>query len=136
MSLNQSETQTLGTIADGLTGSDPRLASMLNIFSRLAVGEEMPAREKTRVRRGRPAAHRPRRARRHPRQGIARPQARRLHSRLGRQRAMLLLWAVTTAALLAVALLLNTSGHNACIQSIGTSCPSPPSHSGPGSTLG
>ena len=125
MSLNQSETQTLGTIADGLAGSDPRLASMLDIFSRLAVGEEMPAREETQVRRGRLAAHRPRRTRRHPRRGTARPQARRLYPRLGRQQAILLLWAVTTAALLTVALLLNTSGHNACIQSIGTTCPSP-----------
>jgi len=52
MSLNQPETQALGAIADGLAGSDPRLASMLTIFSRLAAGEEMPAREKTRVRRG------------------------------------------------------------------------------------
>ena len=135
MSLNQSETQTLGTIADGLAGSDPRLASMLDIFSRLAAGEEMPARAKTRVRRGRPPA-RPRRARRHPRRGTALPQVRRLYPRLGRQQAILLLWAVTTAALLATALLLNTSGHSACIQSIGTTCPSPPSHSGPGSTFG
>jgi len=130
MSLNQSETQTLGTIADGLAGSDPRLASMLDIFSRLAAGEEMPARAKTRVRRGRPPA-RPRRARRHPRRGTALRQVRRLYPRLGRQQAILLLWAVTTAALLATALLLNTSGHNACIQSIGTACPSPPSHGGP-----
>ena len=131
MSLNQSETQTLGTIEHRLAGSDPRLASMLNIFTRLAAGEEMPAREKTRVRRGRPAAHRPRRARRHPRRGTALRQVRRLYPRLGRQQAILLLWAVTTAALLATALLLNTSGHNACIQSIGTACPSPPSHGGP-----
>ena len=36
MSLNQLETQALGSIADGLAGSDPRLASMLTIFSRLA----------------------------------------------------------------------------------------------------
>ena len=48
MSLNQPETQALGSIADGLAGSDPRLASMLTIFSRLAAGEEMPAHEKTR----------------------------------------------------------------------------------------
>ena len=34
MSLSQPETQALGTIADGLAGSDPRLASMLTIFSR------------------------------------------------------------------------------------------------------
>ena len=49
MSLNQPETQALGSIADGLVGSDSRLASMPTIFSRLG-GEEMPAREKTRVR--------------------------------------------------------------------------------------
>ena len=129
MSLNQSETQALGSLADGLAGSDPRLASMLNIFTRLAAGEEMPAREETRVRRGRSAAHRPRRARRHPRRGTAFPLARRPYLRLGRPQAILLLWAVTTAAMLTVAVLLNTSGHNACIQSIGTECPSPPSHS-------
>jgi len=129
MGLNQLETQALGSIADGLAGADPRLASMLNIFTRLAAGEEMPAREKTRVRRGRPAAHRPRRARRHPRRDTARPQAHRRYPRLGRQQAILLLWAVISAALLAVALALNTSGHTSCIQSIGTACPSPPSHS-------
>jgi hypothetical protein len=135
MSFTEPETQALGSIADGLAGSDPRLASMLTIFSRLAAGEEMPAREKTRVRRGRPAARAPRRARRHPRRGTALPQARRLYRRLGWQQAMLVLWAVISAALLAVALLLNNSGHNACIQSMGTACPSPPS-SGPGSTFG
>ena len=130
MSFTELERQSLGSIADGLAGSDPRLASMLNIFSRLAAGEEMPARAKTRVRRGRPQA-RPRRTRRHPRRGTAFPQVRRLYPRLGRQQAILLLWTVTAAALLATALLLNTSGHNACIQSIGTACPSPPSHGGP-----
>src|SRR5215467_5701990 len=129
MSLTEPETQALGTIEHGLAGSDPRLASMLSIFSRLAADEEMPADEKIRIRRGRPAAHRPRRAGRHPRRGTAFPLARRPYLRLGRPRAILLLWAVTTAALLTVALLLNTSGHNACIQSIGTKCPSPPSHS-------
>jgi len=69
MSLNEPQRQALGSIEDGLAGSDPRLASMLNIFSRLAAGEEMPVREKIRVRRGRTAAHRPRCARRHPRRG-------------------------------------------------------------------
>ncbi len=131
MSLNEPEMQALGWIEDGLAGSDPRLASMLNIFSRLAAGEEMPAREKIRVRRGRPAALRLRRARRHPR-GIALPQARRLYPRLGLQQAMVLLWVVITAGMLAVALVLNTSGHNACIQSTGTACPSPTSHGLPG----
>ena len=36
MSLNQPETKALSCIADGLAGADPRLASMLTIFSRLA----------------------------------------------------------------------------------------------------
>jgi hypothetical protein len=125
MSLNQLETQALGSIADGLAGSDPRLASMLTIFSRLAAGEEMPAREKTRVRRARPAARRPRRARRHPRRGTARPQPRRLHPRLGRPQAMLVLGAVISAALLTAALALTTSGHTTCARPMGTACTSP-----------
>src|SRR5262245_21499340 len=103
MSLNQLETQALGCIADGLAGADPRLASMLTIFSRLAAGEEMPVRQKTRVRRGRAAARRPRRARRHPRRGTAFPQARRRYPRLGWLQAMLVLWAVIFAALLTAA---------------------------------
>ena len=74
MSLNETDTQALGSLEHGLAGTDPRLASMLNIFSRLAAGEEMPAGEKIRVRRGRPAGHRPRRARRYPRRRTALPQ--------------------------------------------------------------
>jgi hypothetical protein len=108
MSFTEPETQALDSIADSLAGSDPRLASMLNIFSRLAAGEEMPVRE-TRMRRRRPAAHRPRRTRRRP--------------RLGWQQAMLLLWVVISAGLLTVALVLNDSGHKTCIQSMGTVCP-------------
>jgi len=125
MSLNQPETQALGSIADGLAGSDPRLASMLTIFSRLAAGEEMPARQKTRARRGRPAAHRPRRARRHPRRGTAFPQPRRRYARLGGPRAMLVLGAVISAALLTVALALIASGPTTCARPMGTACPSP-----------
>jgi hypothetical protein len=125
MSLNQLETQALGSIADGLAGPDPRLASMLTIFSRLATGEGMPAREKTRARRGRPAAHRPRRARRYPRRGTARPQARQLYPRLGRPRAMLVLGAVISAALLTAALALTASGPKTCARPVGTACTSP-----------
>ena len=125
MSLTEPETQALGAIAHGLTGSDPRLASMLTIFSRLAAGEEMPAREKIPVRHGRPAAHRPRRARRYPRQSVAFPQPRRPYPRLGGQQAMLLLWAVISAALLTAALILTASGPKTCARSRGTACPSP-----------
>jgi hypothetical protein len=71
----------------------------------------MPVREKILARRGRPAAHCPRRARRHPRRGTVFPQARRLYPHLGLQQAMLLLWVVISAGMLAVALVLNTSGH-------------------------
>jgi hypothetical protein len=134
MSLTQPETQALGCIADGLAGSDPRLAAMLTIFSRLAAGEEMPVREKTRARRGRPAAHRPRRTRRHPRRGIAFPHARRLHARLGWQQAMLVLGAVIAAALLTAALVLSASGPTTCARPMGTACASPsiPQHAGAG----
>jgi len=134
MSLSQPETQALGTIADGLAGSDPRLAAMLTIFSRLAVGEETPVRDKTRVRRGRPAAHRPRRARRHPRRGTARPQARRRYARLGWQPAMLVLGAVISAALLTAALVLIASGPTTCARPMGTACTSPsiPQHADAG----
>ena len=125
MSLTEPETQALGSIADGLAGADPRLASMLTIFTRLAAGEEMPAREKTRVRRGRPAAHRPRRARRYPRRGIAFPQPRRRYARLGWPQALLVLGAVIAAALLTAALALTASGHNTCIQSMRSACPWP-----------
>src|SRR5215472_5457976 len=125
MSLREPETQTLGTIEHGLAGSDPRLASMLNIFTRLAAGEDMPAREKTRVRRRRPAARRPRRARRHPRRGAAFPQPRRRHPRLGWPPAMLVLGAGICAALLTAALALTASGHNTCARPMGTACTSP-----------
>jgi hypothetical protein len=118
MSFTDLERQALGSIADGLAGSDPGLASMLTISSRLAAGEEMPAREKTRVRRGWPAAHRPSR----------------LHPRLGWQQAMLVLGAVISAALLTAALALNASGHTTCARSMGTACTSPsiPQHADAG----
>ena len=118
MSLSQRETQVLGAIADGLAGSDPWLAAMLTIFSRLAAGEEMPVREKTRARRRRPTARRPRRC-------TAFPQPRRLYLRLGWQQAMLVLGAVISAALLTAALILNASGPNTCARPMGTACPSP-----------
>ena len=134
MSFTELDRQALGSIADGLAGSDPRLASMLSIFSRLAAGEEMPAREETRGRRGRPAVLRPRRARRHPRRGTAVPHPRRRHARPGWQQAMLLLGAVISAALLTAALILNASGPKTCARPMGTACPSPsiPQHAGAG----
>ena len=106
MSCTEAETRARGSIADGLAGADPRLASMLAIFSRLAAGEEMPAR-------------------RYPRRGVAFPHARRRYARLGWQQAMLVLGAVISAAMLAAALALTASGPTTCARSMGTACPSP-----------
>jgi len=138
MSFNQPDRQTLGSIEDGLAGSDPKLASMLNIFSRLAAGEEMPAHETIRARRGPASGIRPGRARGHARPSTVFPHARRLDARLGWPQAMFLLWAVISAALLAFALLLNTSGPKACIRLMGTACPSPsiPRHADPSQLMG
>ena len=106
MSCTEAETRARGSIADGLAGADPRLASMLAIFSRLAAGEEMPAR-------------------RYPRRGVAFPHARRRYARLGWQQAMLVLGAVISAAMLAAALALTASGPTTCARSVGTACPLP-----------
>jgi len=89
----------------------------------------MPARQKTRVRRGRPAVLRPRRARRYPRRRMAFPQPRRRHPRRGWPQAMLVLGAVVFAALLTAALALTASGHDTCARPMGTACLSPPSRS-------
>jgi len=51
MSLNASEQQALDSIEATLTSSDPKLASLLAIFARLASGEEMPVRERVRMHR-------------------------------------------------------------------------------------
>jgi len=118
--MSERERQALGSIEDGLAGSDTALASMLSIFSRLTSGEEMPAREKIQVRRR--ADHSPRRARRRPHHGTALPRAHQLYLRLGWQQAMLLVWAVVSAGLIAVALVLNARGHGACTPLMGTVC--------------
>jgi hypothetical protein len=45
MSLSARDRQALGSIQDQITGSDPQLASLMTMFTRLASGEEMPALE-------------------------------------------------------------------------------------------
>jgi len=49
MSLSAREQQALDSIEDEMAGSDPKLASLLATFARLASGEEMPVREKSQV---------------------------------------------------------------------------------------
>jgi hypothetical protein len=112
MSLSSWEQQVLDSIRDHLVSSHPTLAARLAIFTRLASDEEMPAREKIQ------AGSRP--IRRPP----SRPRAaRRMYERLGFQRAALLLWLVTTAALISVALVVSHSGtQSTCTGSWATLC--------------
>ena len=115
MSLNAWEQQALDSIKDGLTGSDPDLAALLSAFTRLESDEDMPDRENIQAGQCR-ALRRLRRARH-------RATWRRMGRRLGIQRAALLLWLLTTAALIAVALALNNSGdHAPCVGRAGAVC--------------
>jgi hypothetical protein len=100
MSLSTWEQQALNSIKDDLASCDPALVARLTIFTRLASGEEMPAREKVHVG-SRQAVRRPRPEPRH---------TRRAQQRLGLQQAVLLLWLVPTIAFIAMALAYNHGG--------------------------
>lgn len=124
MSLSAWERQVLNSIQDGLAGSDPELAALLSAFTRLTSGEEMPTTEEVRAG-SRRALRRLRRAR-------WRSRLRRARQRLGFQRAALLvLWLLTTAALIAVALSVGFGNHSAtCTQAVPLVCAgSVPEHS-------
>jgi Protein of unknown function (DUF3040) len=126
MSLSAWEQQALDSIKDGLAGSDPELAALLSAFTRLASDEEKPDREKTRAG-SRRALRRLRRARR-------RSSLRRAWQRLGFQQAALLLWLLTTAAMIAVALALNAGGgHGTCTETAAMICIDPAPEHSPGS---
>lgn len=113
MSLNAWEQQALDSIRDCLASSDPSLVARLTMFTRLASGEEMPAREKIH-----PVS---RQATLLSRADQARP--RRPDQRAGLQRVMLLLWLVTTLVLIAVALAYNRGGsQGTCTGSWGALC--------------
>ncbi len=110
MSMSAWEQQALDSIKDGLASSDPTLAARMTMFTRLASGEEMPAREKIQV---------------GSRRAILRSHAgsRRVDQRLGLQGGMLLLlWFVTTVALVTVALASNRGSQDACAGSWATFC--------------
>ena len=98
------EHQALDSIASALGGSDPKLASLLATFSRLASSEEMPAHEKIRS----PLRHPPHRRRHRPRQGKA------LYRHLSPQRAAVLLWLLTSITLITVAVIASRGGPGSC----------------------
>ena len=115
MSLSAWEQQALDSIKNGLASSDPTLVARLSMFARLASDEEMPAREKIQVGSRRAALRPP-------------PPVRR---RLGLQGAALLLWLVTTIALIAVALVYSRDGsHDTCTGTLVSFCASGTSASG------
>jgi hypothetical protein len=125
MSMSTWEQQALNSIKDDLASCDPALAARLTIFTRLASGEEMPAREKIHVGSRRAV----RRSRPEPR------HTRRAYQRLGLPQAVLLLWLVTTVAVIAIALACNHGGgQGTCTESWATICTDATSapHSGPG----
>jgi hypothetical protein len=112
-SLSTSEQQALDSIKDDLASCDPALVARLAIFTRLASGEEMPAREKVQagarrvVRRSRPEPRRTRRP----------------YQRLGLPQAAMLLWLVIAGALIAIALASSHGGsQGGCARSWATSC--------------
>lgn len=117
MSLSAREQQALDSIRDDLTRSDPSLAARLDIFTRLACGEEMPPRDRVRV-----GSRRSRPRRRRGRAG-ARGPARSVYQRLGLSQALLCVWLVVTAAMIMVSLVNNRGGsQQACTASWARSC--------------
>jgi hypothetical protein len=112
-SLSTWEQQALDSIKDDLASGDPALVARLTIFTRLASGEEMPAREKVQAGSRRVA----RRSRPEPR------LTRRPYRRLGLQQAVMLLWLVITVALIAAALVSSHGGsQGTCTGSWATTC--------------
>jgi hypothetical protein len=124
MSLSAWEQQALDSIKNGLAGSDPELAALLSAFNRLASDGEMLDRE--RIKTG------SRRAMRRLRHARWRSSFRRVRQRLGFRRVALLLWLLTTAALIAaVALALTVGGApTTCPETVVEICTGPaPGHS-------
>jgi hypothetical protein len=126
MSFSAWEQQALDSIKNELAGSDPELAALVSAFNRLASDEEMPNREKIQAG-SRRAFRRLRRAR-------WRSSLRSVCRRLGLQRAVMLLWLLTTAALIAVALALNAGDHGTCAETVPIACIAPSPEHSPGSS--
>ena len=108
MSLSAWEQQSLDTIKDGLTGSDPELAALLITFTRLTAGEDMPVRATLRARSRRAIQRSRRRAHR------GRDQVGRAYLRLSSRYAVLA-WLLVTLVMIGVAVALSRGdGQPAC----------------------
>lgn len=109
--LSSWEHEILGRIAKELSRSDPTLASLVTGFNRLTASETMPSRPRLPV------------VRRNRHRGGYRRRAR--HARTSR--LLMAVWFLTTAMLIAVALVLNvftpgSPGNRACAQSRSANC--------------
>ena len=102
------EHQALESIQGALGDTDPKLASLLATFTRLASSDEMPAHEKVHS----PLRHPPRRRPR-PRRGKT------PHRRRNRQRTVILTWLITSIAMITVAVILSRGGPAPCPQAFG-----------------
>lgn len=129
MSLGEWERRALGAIEAGLARSDPRLAALLRIFSRLVSAEAMPVRGKIQALRRRAARrHSTARlritARRRAQPATAIMQPAPSFSRRGWLLAMPLVWLAISAGLIAVALALSTGDQRggSCTPSMGVVC--------------
>jgi len=114
MSLSASEQQALDSIGATLTSSEPKLASMLAIFARLASGEEMPVRERVRIHRRLQVTRGWQR-----KQQCSRPDKAGWHMRsgfrsLGWRRAALMMCLLAFAGLIAVSVINSHANHEKC----------------------
>jgi hypothetical protein len=103
------EHQALDAIQSALGHADPKLASLLATFTRLASSEQMPAHEKVRS----PLRHPPHRRRSRPRRGKA------PHRHRSLPRAAVLTWLITSIAMITVAVILSRGGPAPCPHAFG-----------------
>ena len=103
------ERQALNSIQSVLGNTDPKLASQLAGFSRLASSEEMPAHERVRS----PLRHPPHRRRSRRR----RPKA--PYHGPGLQLTVVLTWLLTSVTVITVAVILSNGGPAACPHAFG-----------------
>jgi hypothetical protein len=109
MSLSAWEQNILASIKDRLAESDPALTARMAMFTRLASGEAMPVRDKLQAV-----------SQRVVRRGTRR--SRRVYQRLNLGRVMLLVWLVTTLALIAAALATSRASAGTCTGSTSALC--------------
>jgi hypothetical protein len=112
MGLSAHEQRILESIEERLADSDPKLASLLGTFGRLAAAEAMPPREETRTGRRWPA-RRPRRGGQYQRHDGTHSSPSRSGQRLRWRLAFPVLWLAISLSLMALALTLSRGGKGA-----------------------